>query len=142
MRLVIDTSTLNVSVGIQSKDGAFIYHVDHQEPKHQQSKLILKMILKALELAGLKPADIEEVAVGVGPGSYTGIRVGLTIAKIWSFSMQTPLYCFSSRILLKRTLEKEPAIDFPKVKYLEKGDFQKVEDLQKLQPTYENDHFA
>lgn len=141
MKLVLDTSSLNVSLGIKDKE-KWVYCVDHEETKHQQSKLILKLVLAALEQSNLKPHNIEAVAVGVGPGSYTGLRVGMTVAKIWSFSMNIPLYCFSSEVLLKRTQEQEKNSEFPKVKHLKETDLQLVEKIDELQPVYENDHFA
>lgn len=141
MKLVIDTSSLNVSVGIWNGQ-EWIYHLDHFESKHQQSKLVLKMILGALEAAKLKNSDIESIAVGIGPGSYTGLRVGLTIAKVWSFSMGIPVFSFSSRTLEQRTKENDPNAKYPSVKYLKETDFQKVESLSDLNPIYENDHFA
>ena len=42
------------------------------------------LIRQALGLAGLKPEDVDCIAVGVGPGSYTGIRAAISIAQGWS----------------------------------------------------------
>ena len=44
-------------------------------------------------------ADIEAVVVGIGPGSYTGLRIGITFAKVWATSLAVPLYEVSSLAL-------------------------------------------
>ena len=141
MRLVLDTSSLNISIGLWH-DGQWLYHLDHVESKFQQSKKVLRLVLEALQNAQLKPAQIEEVAVGIGPGSYTGLRVGLTVGKVWAYSMKIPLYSFSSSLLLQRTRERKQEAEYPSVQFLEAQDFQQVDRLSHLEPVYENDHFS
>ena len=61
-----------------------------------------------LEKNNLSPQEIQGVVVGIGPGSYTGIRIALTTAKILSLSLNIPIYPVSSLRLLKE--EDKPTI--------------------------------
>ncbi|MGA1237820.1 MAG: tRNA (adenosine(37)-N6)-threonylcarbamoyltransferase complex dimerization subunit type 1 TsaB [Limisphaerales bacterium] len=49
------------------------------------------LILKLLSQANAKPSDIQAIAVGIGPGSYTGIRVAIAIAQGWELAHSTKL---------------------------------------------------
>lgn len=51
---------------------------------------------KLLDKAGMKIADFDYIACGYGPGSYTGIRVGITFAKTLSYGRRVPLLGFAS----------------------------------------------
>lgn len=58
---------------------------------YSSSKFLLPEIEKALKNKGLKIKDLSKIVVGVGPGSYTGIRVGVATAKALAFAQQKPL---------------------------------------------------
>ena len=47
-------------------------------------------IARAVEEAGLTPADIEEIVVGIGPAPFTGLRAGIVAAKAWPFGPPGP----------------------------------------------------
>lgn len=68
----------------------------------RQSEYLVEEIAKAFETAGIKKSDLGAVVSSVGPGSYTGVRIGLTVAKTIAFSLQIPLYLVSSLELLQR----------------------------------------
>src|SRR5262245_30595979 len=53
------------------------------------------------------PRDLEYVAVGIGPGSYTGIRVGVSASKALSFALQIPLVGISTLRAFVPPLEYE-----------------------------------
>lgn len=53
-------------------------------PKSQNTLILIDKILKRNKL---KPRDIEEVSVNVGPGSFTGTRVGVAIANAFGFAL-------------------------------------------------------
>ena len=57
----------------------------------QNSKALMPAMEKAFKKLGMSTADIDLVAVGVGPGSYTGIRVGVATAKALAFTHRHPL---------------------------------------------------
>jgi tRNA threonylcarbamoyl adenosine modification protein YeaZ len=141
MRLILDTSTSIVSMGLH--DGTnWLGHKYHGDGKNQQSKVLFKVLEKFMNECGISKKQITEVAIGKGPGSYTGLRIGMTLAKVWSFAQKIDLYTFSSGDLLEKTKSKDPAAEWPKVEYLESVDFEKVSDINKIEPIYQNDHFA
>jgi len=55
------------------------------------SRYLLPKIEEGFEILGKRPQDLDFITVGVGPGSYTGIRVGATVAKSLSFACKVPL---------------------------------------------------
>lgn len=141
MRLVIDTSTPAVSLGLIDK-GEWIETLTKSDLPQQQSKVLFTLIQELLQPLHIEKTEIREVAVGKGPGSYTGLRMGITVAKAWAFAQNIPLFTFSSAVVLERTKKKKPDAEFPQVEFLEPQDFEKVEDLNTLEPIYVNDHFA
>lgn len=60
----------------------------------------LALVQQALELAKITPSEIDLIAVGRGPGSYTGIRSSIAIAQGWQLGRNTPLIGISSVELL------------------------------------------
>ena len=57
----------------------------------QHSKELVPAIKSAFHKAGWTPKDIDLIAVDVGPGSYTGLRVGITCAKTLAYALQKPV---------------------------------------------------
>jgi tRNA threonylcarbamoyladenosine biosynthesis protein TsaB len=94
--LAIETTETTGSVAAACDDNLLLELKLSQEIRSAQS---LAPGLKAiLERVGWRPIDVELVAVAVGPGSFTGLRVGVTTAK-------TLAYCVGARILGVDTLE-------------------------------------
>ena len=58
---------------------------------------MLQDVEELLESAGLEPSEVEGIAVGTGPGSYTGLRMGLVTARTLSFSLDVPVAGVSTR---------------------------------------------
>lgn len=61
-----------------------------------RSTPLFALIDEALQCARLQKSDIERIGVGLGPGSYTGIRAALAVAYGWTLARSTPLVGFSS----------------------------------------------
>ena len=91
--LGIDTATAIISASIL-RDGAVLgERTDTVE--HNRTGL-LTMIDALVADVGLRPLDIEAVAIGAGPGSFTGLRIGMATAKGIAFATHRPLWAVSS----------------------------------------------
>jgi len=61
-----------------------------------KSTSVFGMISKVLEQAGIGPEQIQQIAVGLGPGSYTGIRIAISAAQGWGLARNVKLKGISS----------------------------------------------
>lgn len=89
LTLIIDTSTERGIVVIARKNN-ILYHAELPFGLQNSQKLIPELE-NAFSSPGLKLQDLDLIAVGIGPGSYTGIRVGVITAKTIAFACQKPL---------------------------------------------------
>lgn len=87
--LLIDTSTDNCSVSIS--DNAQPLSTVEQAGKRLHSEVLNEFIRQALQEAGTDLSDLAGVAVGKGPGSYTGLRIGVSTAKALCYALSIPL---------------------------------------------------
>lgn len=98
--LSIDTSTLVMGVSVFCmKEGKVLGEVVTNLLKNHSVRL-MPTIERCLSDLELQPADLEAIAVTSGPGSYTGIRIGVTTAKTFSWVRGIPLYSESSLTVL------------------------------------------
>lgn len=87
--LAADTSTALGSVAIRDHEGKVLREdLDRSEP---HSRTLLPAVEKILDRAGLTRRDVEAIGVGVGPGGFTGLRVGLATFKAWAAASGLPL---------------------------------------------------
>lgn len=87
--LLIDTATDNCSVGIA--DDSQLLTVVEQVGKRQHSEVLNTFIQKAISRLSLNFEDLGGIAVGKGPGSYTGLRIGVSTAKALCYALNLPL---------------------------------------------------
>lgn len=87
--LLIETSAAALSVAL-ARDGAVVCERVCTEPR-QQASLTAPMVKEVLDECGLKVQDCDAVCVSAGPGSYTGLRVGVSTAKGLAFGALKPL---------------------------------------------------
>ena len=92
--LFMDTSTKYLCIGI-AKDNNVIYKYQ-QEAIKKQSELTIPFLKKALDENNMTLNDIDEVNVTIGPGSFTGIRIGMCVAKVLASMKNIPLKAISS----------------------------------------------
>ena len=76
--LAFDTATPSISVAVH--DGSSLGGTSTGEGAMAHGELLAPAISEALQAAGATPADLTDVAVGVGPGPFTGLRVGVVTA--------------------------------------------------------------
>ena len=80
--LSIDTCDVDGSVALL-KDGNIVGVLPH-ETNEEYSSWLLPAAYEVLKRAGLRMADVGGYAAAAGPGSFTGVRVGLTTVKAWA----------------------------------------------------------
>jgi tRNA threonylcarbamoyl adenosine modification protein YeaZ len=90
MILAIESASTDLSLAVAGPDGA-VLSTDAWSSDHRQAHELLPRALELLARSGLALSDCRMVAVGLGPGSFTGLRVGLSIAKGIAFSLEVPI---------------------------------------------------
>ena len=86
--LAVDTST---RASIVVLGGAEPLAVSRREVQHRHGSHVLEQIDEVLALAGRTLDDVDALAVGTGPGSFTGLRVGLATLKTVAYARELPL---------------------------------------------------
>ena len=92
--LFIDSATTNLVVAIIN-DGKIAYMYNNNDNRDTSSKM-MPVLFEAFEKSNLKPIDIDKIFIVNGPGSFTGIRVGLTVAKVMAYTLNIPIIPISS----------------------------------------------
>ncbi|NCA86004.1 MAG: tRNA (adenosine(37)-N6)-threonylcarbamoyltransferase complex dimerization subunit type 1 TsaB [Clostridia bacterium] len=92
--LLIDTATPYCSVAL-SHNGVVI-GVQQTNETNAHARVITVFIDEVLKANNLKPADLSAVAVSMGPGSYTGLRIGVSAAKGLCYALDLPLIAIST----------------------------------------------
>ncbi|CAN5887282.1 tRNA (adenosine(37)-N6)-threonylcarbamoyltransferase complex dimerization subunit type 1 TsaB [soil metagenome] len=98
--LALDTSTQWAAVALARADEEA--RVATMEPGPRHGRNLLPAIRELLQRAGLAPKELDAVAVGLGPGSYTGLRIGLTAAKALTYATGGTLLAFESLEVIAR----------------------------------------
>lgn len=89
MLLAIDTATRLTSLALYDASGIVSERSWHAESRH--SVEVLPAIAEMFEQAKLKPSALTAVAVAKGPGSFTGLRIGMSIAKGLCLALDIPI---------------------------------------------------
>lgn len=92
--LGIETANTPLSVAVV-KDGKVVAEMI-QNIKLTHSAGAMPAIEEILARVGMKPNELDAIAVSEGPGSYTGVRIGVTLAKTLAWTLQKPLVGISS----------------------------------------------
>jgi len=110
--LLIDTCTNNVVIGLL-RDTKILDQRNEINDKTLSTNFVV-WVNELLSRNNLTPNDIDTIFVAVGPGSFTGIRVGVTFAKVIGWTLNKKVIPFSSLELLATTSDSEvivPLID-------------------------------
>jgi len=91
--LAIDTSTECASIAL-SVDGEL--YCEEQGSLRQHAQLLLPMIERVLAISGTRLNQLNGIAFGCGPGSFTGLRIACAVAKGLSYAHDLPLFPVSS----------------------------------------------
>jgi len=93
--LNLETATTNCSVSL-AKNGKTIAIKEHDTPSYSHSEQLHIFIQEVMNHASLSLNDLDAIAVSKGPGSYTGLRIGVSAAKGLCFSLDVPLISIST----------------------------------------------
>ena len=99
--LFIDTCTSNLIVSLIIDDNIVSYF--NKKIENGMSNYLLKEIENQLNFNNIKASSIDAIFVSNGPGSFTGIRVGLTVAKVYAWSLNIKVIPVSSLEVLAST---------------------------------------
>ena len=97
--VLLDSSNTNLSVGV-AKDNLLLECISYEAWQRQSEYMILELD-KLFTKYGIAKDDISDVIVAKGPGSYTGVRIAITIAKTIATALDAKLYAVSSLRVLK-----------------------------------------
>jgi tRNA threonylcarbamoyladenosine biosynthesis protein TsaB len=104
--LNIETSTTNCSVSLFN-DLELIDCIEENTQDYSHSKSLHVFIDSVLKNSKLKPKDLSAISVSKGPGSYTGLRIGVASAKGLCFALDIPLISIETlKILSENTSNK------------------------------------
>ena len=109
--LALDTSNKAMSVAVV-QDGVLLAETDLNKMR-THSEQLLPAIDNLVRLSGLTPEDLDRVAVAQGPGSYTGLRIGVTTAKTLAYTMNIELVGVSSLATIAANVRDASAMIVP-----------------------------
>jgi tRNA threonylcarbamoyl adenosine modification protein YeaZ len=92
--LIIETSCTQAVVGL-AKNGKIV-QMQTLPGDNQLSKILLPSLQSLLKNNQIQLSELDYIAVGIGPGSYTGTRVGVSIAKTLELALGIPVIGFCS----------------------------------------------
>ena len=118
--LNFETSSKNCSVTLSSK-GKLISNFDLQDDKYRHSELLTTTIRDILSQNNLSVKDLSAVAIGIGPGSFTGLRIGFSVAKGLCYPHKINLIGISSLKILANSIKFDSEYIIPMIN--DKGNF-------------------
>ena len=99
--LFLDTSSFFVTISIVDNDK--ILYLYQEEIRDDMSSKIMPIISEGFDKLSITIKDIDKIMVVNGPGSFTGVRIGVTIAKVLAWSLKKDIITISSLEYLATT---------------------------------------
>ena len=88
--LAVDTATSQVGVAVIGAGGEPV--VARADGPRAQTELLAPLVREALRSAGVVPHELTDIAVGTGPGPFTGLRVGMVTAVTMGYALGVPVH--------------------------------------------------
>ena len=106
MYLCLETATRNCSVAL-IKDNVLVDVFKREETEFVHAEALHQMMKDLLDRNNQKPTDLTGIAVGIGPGSYTGLRIGVTAAKGLAYALNIGMIPITTGELLVHSVGSE-----------------------------------
>ncbi|MGS0973640.1 MAG: tRNA (adenosine(37)-N6)-threonylcarbamoyltransferase complex dimerization subunit type 1 TsaB [Candidatus Izemoplasmataceae bacterium] len=110
--LVIDSATSHLYIALYHGDDELEAY--YEEGHNDHSVKLMSELEAMLKRQKMHVKDLHRIVIGIGPGSYTGLRVGVVIAKMFGWTLDIPVYQVSSLALLASSVDEGiviPAVD-------------------------------
>ena len=104
--LNIETSSKNCSVCLSSK-GKLIQSFDSEDDTFRHSELLTSCIQDILSENNIDVKDLSVISIGIGPGSFTGLRIGVAAAKGLCLGLNIPLLSINTLTILSQKMKVE-----------------------------------
>ena len=118
--LNIETSSKNCSISLSLK-GKLLSNLDIEDDKFKHSELLTTSIRDILNQNKYNVNDLSAVAIGTGPGSFTGLRIGFSVAKGLCYPHKISLIGIPSLIILANSVIEDNKFIIPMIR--DKGEF-------------------
>ena len=105
--LHIDTTTKKCSVAL-AQDGDLMIQKELLSEEFSHSEQLHPFIEEVLKESGLKSSSLSAIAISKGPGSYTGLRIGVAAAKGLCFALDLPLIALNTLEIMVQPYEVSP----------------------------------
>jgi tRNA threonylcarbamoyladenosine biosynthesis protein TsaB len=112
--LNIETATKNCSVAI-AKDGVTLVLKEFAGEGYTHAEKLHVFIEDVLQQSSLEFASLDAIAVSMGPGSYTGLRIGVSAAKGLCYALNLPLIAVDTLELLARKISIQDGVIIPMI---------------------------
>lgn len=112
--LNIETATKNCSVAL-AKDGETIICKEIAEQGYSHAEKLHVFIAEIVKEAGVLMSDLKAVAVSHGPGSYTGLRIGVSAAKGLCYALEIPLIAIDTLTSLANQVKHNDGLIVPMI---------------------------
>lgn len=107
LTLAIDTSTPAVTAALH--DGSDVVAETVVADARRHTELLSPQIMDVLAQAGASVHDVTDIAVGVGPGPFTGLRVGLATARVLAAAVDVPVHGVCSLDIIAFAIAPRPS---------------------------------
>lgn len=117
MFLALDTATAAVAAAVCAADGSPLAQAAVTDPR-RHGEVLAGLIEQVRAEAGISFDDLTEVVVGVGPGPFTGLRVGIVTAQVFAFARGLPAWGVCSLDALADQAAASAAVGEPGAEFL------------------------
>jgi tRNA threonylcarbamoyladenosine biosynthesis protein TsaB len=111
--LGIDTSSDKASCALASQGSLICQKTGDSSKKHAQT--VMPMIVELMEEAGFKPGNIDAFSISQGPGSFTGLRIGMSVIKAMAYALGKDVICIPTLDVLANMHPETSSMVLPMV---------------------------